>query len=96
MKGELSVMKIKEGFVLKTIAGSTVAVPVGDNLVNLKLMLTLNESGAFLWNCLEKSATEDELVKQMTAEYDVDESIARQDVAEFIKILKENHIIDEA
>lgn len=89
-------MKIKDGFVLKTIAGSTVAVPVGDNLVNLQLMLTLNESGAFLWNLLENSATEDELVQKMTAEYDVEESIARQDVAEFIKILKENHIVDEA
>lgn len=89
-------MKIKDGFVLKTIAGSTVAVPVGDNLVNLQLMLTLNESGAFLWNLLENSATEDELVQKMTAEYDVEESIARQDVTEFIKILKENHIVDEA
>ena len=58
-------MKIKDGFVLKTIAGSTVAVPVGDNLVNLQLMLTLNESGAFLWNLLENSATEDELVQKI-------------------------------
>ncbi|MBE7022518.1 MAG: PqqD family protein [Ruminococcaceae bacterium] len=89
-------MKIKEGFVLKEIAGSTVAVPVGDNLVNLQLMLTLNESGAFLWQCLETGATEEELTEKLTAEYDVDDIIARQDVAEFIKVLKENHIIDEA
>ena len=56
-------MKIKEGFVLKTIAGRTVAVPVGDNLGNLQLMLTLNESGAFLWKELENECTEDMLVE---------------------------------
>lgn len=89
-------MKIKEGFVLKTIAGSTVAVPVGENLVNLQLMLTLNESGAYLWNQLEKECSEDELVAAMTSEYKVDADTARQDVIEFIKILKENQILDEA
>ena len=89
-------MKIKEGFILKTIAGSTVAVPVGENLVNLQLMLTLNESGAFLWSCLEQSATEDELVEKMTKEYCVDDETARADVRAFLKILKENYILDEA
>ncbi len=89
-------MKIKDGFILKTIAGSTVAVPVGENLVNLQLMLTLNESGAFLWNFLEKSCSEDELVSAMTGEYQVDAETARSDVREFLKILKENHILDEA
>ena len=89
-------MKIKEGFVIKTIAGSTVAVPVGENLVNLQLMLTLNESGAFLWQCLQKACTEDELVEAMTTEYAIDAETARADVKDFINILKENKILDEA
>lgn len=89
-------MKIKDGFIIKTIAGSTVAVPVGENLVNLQLMLTLNESGAFLWQCLQKSSTEDELVAAMTSEYQVDAETARRDVQEFISVLKENQILDEA
>lgn len=89
-------MKIKEGFVLKAIAGSTVAVPVGDNLVNLQLMLTLNESGAFLWKQLENNCSEDELVDALTNEYAIDSDTARSDVREFLKVLKENHILDEA
>ena len=89
-------MKIKEGFVLKTIAGSTIAVPVGENLVNLQMMLTLNESGAFLWQQLEKGCSEDALIEAMTGEYDIDAETARADVLEFLKILKENHILDEA
>ncbi len=89
-------MKIKDGFILKTIAGSTVAVPVGENLVNLQLMLTLNESGAYLWNCLSENCTEDDLVEAMTKEYQIDSETARSDVREFLKVLKENHILDEA
>ena len=45
-------MKIREGFILKEIAGSYVVVPVGDDLVDFSLMITINETGAFLWNCL--------------------------------------------
>lgn len=89
-------MKIKDGFVLKEIAGSTVAVPVGENLVNLQLMLTLNESGAFLWNQLLNSCTEEELVSALTGEYQVDTETAAADVRAFLQILKENHILDEA
>lgn len=89
-------MKIKEGFILKNIAGSTVAVPAGENLVNLQLMLTLNESGAFLWDCLQKPCEEENLVEALTAEYQVDNETARQDVKEFIAVLKENQILDEA
>ena len=89
-------MKIKEGFILKTIAGSTVAVPSGENLVNLQLMLTLNESGTFLWHVLEKGCSEEELVEAMMAEYDIDAETARADANEFINILKEHQILDEA
>lgn len=89
-------MKIKEGFILKQIAGSTVAVPAGENLVNLQLMLTLNESGAFLWEQLQVPRSEEELVAALTGEYNVDAETAKQDVEAFVTKLKENQILDEA
>ncbi len=89
-------MKIKEGFILKNIAGNTVAVPAGENLVNLQKMLTLNESGAFLWSCLQKPCSAEDLVTALTGEYQVDAETAANDVQEFIAILKENQILDEA
>lgn len=89
-------MKIKDGFLLKKIAGSTVVVPVGDTLVNLQLMLSLNESGAFLWQQLQKDCTKDDLLAAMQAEYDVDAATAAADIDAFLNTLKENHILDEA
>ncbi len=89
-------MKIKQGFVLKNIAGSRVAVPMGENLVNLQLMLTLNETGAFLWDTLQTDCTMDDLVNAMTKEYDIDAETARADATDFVQLLKEHQILDEA
>lgn len=42
-------MKINDGFSLRKVADSYVIIPVGDNLVDFSAMITINETGAFLW-----------------------------------------------
>lgn len=88
-------MKIKKGFLLKEIAGSYVVVPVGEDLVDFSLMITINETGAFLWNCLAEDKTEQQLVDLLKSEYEgaTDKQLA-SDVAEFVAILKENNILE--
>lgn len=88
-------MKIKKGFLLKEIAGSFVVVPVGEDLVDFSLMITINETGAFLWNCLAEDKTDEQLVELLKSEYEgaTDEQLA-SDVAEFVALLKENNIVE--
>lgn len=86
-------MKIAEGFVLKNIAGTNVVVPVGTNTVSFKAVITLNETGAFLWQQLENDITEDDLLKAMLSEYAVDEATAKADIAEFIENLKKANLL---
>lgn len=86
-------MKIKEGFLLKEMAGSYVVVPVGAQLVDFQMMVTLNETGAFLWEKLVNETTEEELVAALLGEYDVDEQTAKADVSEFIKTLNKKEIL---
>ena len=52
-------MKIKDGFVIRNVADTFVVVPVGDKLVDFSAMMTLNETGAFLWNCLAENITKE-------------------------------------
>ena len=85
-------MKLKDGFILRSVAGETVVVPTGDDL-DLNMMITLNETGKFLWEHLEKGAEESELVAALLQEYEVDEQTARNHVALFIKKLNENGFI---
>ena len=82
-------MKIKEGFLLRQVAGQTVVLPCGEEM-DLNMMINLNETGAFLWKLLQTETTEDALVAALLAEYDVDEKTARQAVAGFVAKLEEN------
>ena len=82
-------MKLKEGFLLRTVAGQTVVLPTGDDL-DLNMMITLNDTGAFLWERLEEETTEDALVQALLAEYDVEEATARNAVVAFVKQLNDH------
>lgn len=82
-------MKIKEGYLLHQVAGQTVVLPTGGEL-DLNVMITLNETGAFLWERLQEQTTTEELVKALLGEYDVDEATARSCVEAFVKKLDAN------
>ncbi|MBE6798205.1 MAG: PqqD family protein [Ruminococcaceae bacterium] len=86
-------MKIVDGFVLKTIADTNVVVPVGSNNVSFRGIISLNGSGAFLWNLLTEETDEDSLVKALTTEYDIDEATARADVKEFVDTMRKANLI---
>lgn len=86
-------MKIKDGFLLRQVAGQTVVLPVGGDL-DLNLMITLNDTGAFLWQHLQEDTDENALVSALLAEYDVDEETARTSVAAFVQKLNEHDFLD--
>ena len=82
-------MKLKEGFLLRQVAGQTVVLPTGAEL-DLNMMITLNGTGAFLWERLAEETDEAALVSALLAEYDVDEATAKAAVASFVKKLSDN------
>lgn len=82
-------MKLKDGFLLRQVAGQTVVLPVGGDL-DLNMMITLNETGAFLWEQLQAQTDEAALVSALLGEYDVDQATARDCVAAFVKKLDDN------
>ncbi len=87
-------MKVKEGFVLRSIAGSNIVVPIGAASMDFNGMITLNDSAAFLWKELEKGADTDDLVNALLREYEVDEDTARTCVVGFVKKLEEAGCIE--
>lgn len=88
-------MKIKDGFAKREIAGSYIVVPVGKKSLEFNGMITLNESGSFMWDCFLKDITIDDAVKLVTDEYEVEEERARGDIEKFISLLRENDLIDD-
>ena len=88
-------MKIKEGFILRTLCGEHIVVGEGLSQVNFNKIISLNESAAWLWGqVLEKEFTEDTLVDLLRQKYDVSEEIARADAAKLLAQWKEQGIVE--
>lgn len=87
-------MKLKDGFILRDVAGQTVVLPTGDEL-NLNMMITLNETGKFLWERLGQETDEAALVSALLAEYDVDENTAKAAVSGFVAKLNDNGFLTD-
>lgn len=74
-------MKIRDGFILQEVAGSTVALPTEGEL---NKMITLNETGRFLWERLEEETTREALIDALLASYEVDVQTATICVDNFV------------
>jgi methyltransferase-like protein len=51
-------------------------------------LFTLNEVGSFIWNHIDGEKSEDDIVKALIVDFNVDEERAIKDVKEFIESLK--------
>ena len=87
-------MKIKEGYILRNVAGSFVVVPVGNATLEYNGMMNLNETGAFLFGKMIEGINREDLIKALTDEYDVDDETAKQDVDAFIEKVKEQDLFE--
>ena len=79
-------MKIKKGFVLRTVCGENVIVGEGLDAINFGRMLCLNETAAWLWKQALKQGdfTADTLAHALCDEYEVSPQQALNDVKETI------------
>ena len=80
-------MKIKDGFILRTICGEHVVVGEGLAQVNFNKMLSLNSSAAYLWESVTgREFTVEDLTSLLTEKYDVPADKAAEDAAKVAEI----------
>ena len=82
-------MEIRKQLVKRNIAGDVILVPIGDASLELKGLVTLNETGELLWDRLPQAAE----AAALRAEYDVDEPTALQDAQAFLDALRQLNIV---
>lgn len=78
-------MRRNSEFLMRQVADTTVVVPVGAATFHFHGMLTLNSTGAFLWEQLETEQTVESLTAALLSEYQVTEETARKDVERFLE-----------
>ena len=73
-------MRIKEGFVLRTICGQSVVSAEGTKNVNFSKLVSLNDTAAFLFKKFTgEEFTPDQLADALTETYEVDRETALKD-----------------
>ena len=56
-------MKIKEGYRIRKVGSKSVVVAPGG--INFTGLITVNETGTFIWGMLEQGAETDEIVSEL-------------------------------
>lgn len=88
------VYKIKEGYIVRNILDEYIIVPIGEAASDDTYVMSVNESGHFLWSLLESGATVELLLEKMLEEYEVDEETAQNDINKFVTLLNEKNILE--
>lgn len=87
-------MKIKQGFVMRDVAGQAVAIATGEASKSFHGMVKLNDTGAVIWNGIEKGLGEAEIAEQLAANYNVEVGQALKDVESFIARMRDAGLVE--
>lgn len=87
-------MKVKKDFILRKVADSYVVVPVGKMTLDFNGIITLNETGAFLFGILQQGADREELIDKLLTEYDVTPEKAAADIDVFLQKVRDADVLE--
>lgn len=88
-------MKINPEYILREVADEFILIPTGNAARKFSGIVSLNQSGKFLFSLLKEECTEDYLLGQFLETYDIDPETALNDIREFTSMLREIDAIDD-
>lgn len=77
-------MRMKEGFVLREIAGQAMVIATGEASKGFHGMVKLNGTGREIWQGLTEGLSEEEIVEKMVGKYEVDAAKAAEDIRQLL------------
>ncbi len=86
-------MKIKDGYIVRKVAGSYVVIKQGGD-ADFRQMITVNESGALIWDCISQGLDENAIAERIMQEYEIDFDTAFSDTKNFIARMKEADVLE--
>lgn len=87
--------RIKEGYILREIAGEYAIIPVDTEAVISNAVMTPNETAVSMWKVFQEGATVDEVVARMLEEYDASEEMIHQGVVDFVQESLQYNMMEE-
>ncbi len=88
-------MKIKDGFILKDVAGSKIVIATGAQRINFNGVITFNEVGAEVFNLIDGTNSVEEIIEKISKEYNAPYDVVKTDVERLIEKMRKHNLIDE-
>ncbi len=82
-------MRIKNGFVLREVAGQIMVIATGEASKDFHGMIKLNVTGKVIWLALQEGLSEEDIAKRLQEQFDVDSEKALQDTHAFLQQMED-------
>lgn len=86
-------MIIKKELMKREVAGECFLVPMGKSVYDYNGMFIMTELAAFIWDRLPQAQDEEEILRAILEEYEVEEAVARADLKAFLDKLRTMDVI---
>ena len=81
--------------VARRIRDEVMLVPILNNAADIQSLFTLNETAARVWELIDGNNQEEDIVRTLVAEHEVDPDQAQADLSSLLSELKEIGAIEE-
>lgn len=82
-------MRIKNGFVLREVAGKYVVIATGEASKDFNGMITLNQTGKEIWEGVTKGLTVEEIAEKLAGNFDVSMEKALEDTKKMVASMEQ-------
>lgn len=86
-------LRRKQGFVVRKVGDAHMVIPTGPRMKEYKGVITINETGAFLFDLVKEEKKIGELMQALIDEYGIDEPTAYDAVAAFAHQCNEANLL---
>ena len=91
---KICILNLKWHYCILSVAGEYTVVPLEVQDTDFRAMITLNKTGAYLWELLQEECAKEVLISKMMERYDVGEEVAGNDVEQFLYTLKQKGLLE--
>lgn len=88
-------MKIKDGYILKKVAGENIVIATGEERLSFNGIITFNEVGAEVFARLDGTRTQEEIVDEIASVYNVPREVISADINKLIEKMKNHGLLEE-
>ncbi|MCH5170875.1 MAG: PqqD family protein [Oscillospiraceae bacterium] len=88
-------MKIKDGYILKNVAGENIVIATGEARLSFNGIITFNEVGAEVFTRLDGTRSIKQIVDEIALLYNAPKDVIEKDINKLIEKMRNHGLIEE-